>query len=340
MLIRAKHPIDVFGKLNNETELKKSYKELVKQIHPDTSSERDKYISTQGFQVLQDIYKRAQEELKKGIYDLIEDVDIYSKETPLFEIKVHSKNYQFFECICNGEISDIYKGLCNKEIVCLKLGIDENDNNLLKSEYEILNNYSHHSLPIVRDYIKINGCSAIVMDEIKGKNLVDIMKDNPNGLKPEIVMWVMERLFSAVGYLHSNFIIHGNIIPDNIMLNGFNHNASLTGFSFHISKANEKDAHYQIRNEDFSAPEVNKTSKVLPQSDIYSLGKLAIYMLGGSLKTNGMPLSVKAEVREFIRRMVEIDVNKRPNDAWKLWDEWRDIRVKVYGKPHYIPIEF
>ena len=340
MLVRAKRPIDCFGEVKNETELKKEYRRLAGLIHPDTAKPKEEYISHEGFTLLGKLYDLALEEWEKGIYNLIQPADIYEKSEPMFTLTIHGKDYKIYEMINEGEIADIYRGLCDKQVVCLKLAVDEADNDLLKQEYETLNSYSHKSIPIVRDFIKINGCSAIVMDEIEGESLLDVMQRNPNGLPAEVLMWIMERLFSAVGYLHSNYIVHGNILPENIIIDKKIHNVAMTGFSFHIPKANEKGSHYQIKNEDFSAPEVSKSSVVGPESDIYSLGKLAIYMLGGSTYNNGMPVIVDKRVREFIRKMVEKDRKKRSNDAWKLWDEWIELRNKVYGTERFKQIEF
>ena len=340
MLVRAKRPIDCFGDVKDEKALKKEYLRLAKLIHPDTANEREVYISTNGFELLNALYKSAVDEFQKGIYFLRESIDIYAKSSSLFSLDIHNRTYKFYEKIYEGEIADIYKGVCDKEIVCLKLCLDESDNDLLQKEYETLKAYSHQSLPIVRDFIKINDCAAIVMDEIKGENLVDIMKRNPKGLNPEVVMWVMERLFSAVGYLHSNYIVHSNLIPENIIINKDNHNVSISGFSFHIAEANKGKNFYKIKNEDFSAPEVSKDEPVFPQSDIYMLGKLAIYMLGGDLKTTGMPINIDVRIRSFIRKMVEEDKKKRSNDAWKLWDEWREIRRNVYGDAKFKQIKF
>lgn len=340
MIVRAKRPIDLFKEVTSIKELKKKYTELAKKIHPDTAKANEQYISSQGFMLLHTLYEQGQKELEDGIYDVTELSQLYKSQTPLFDLNVKGKVYKFYENIYNGEISDIYKGLCDDDVICLKVALDETDNDLLKKEYETLMKYSHTSMPIARDYLKINGLSAILMDEMKGENLESIMERHPNGLHPQHIMWIMERLFSVIGYLHSNFIIHENIIPENIIINTQNHNVAIMGFSFHISDANKDDKHYMIANDKFAAPEVNKTTRVLPQSDIYSLGKLAIYMLGGSTITNGMPMSVPSEIRTFIRKMVKTDVNKRPNDAWKLWDEWRNIRTKLYGNDRFQKADF
>lgn len=335
MLVRAKRPKDLFGEVKDEKELKKQYNYFAKLIHPDTASANEQYLSQQGFPILQELYKKGIDELKKNIYNVFETVDLYKSQEAIFEIKIKGKLYKFYECICNGEISDIYRGLCDNDIVCLKIAIDEADNDLLKAEYDTLMKYTHTSMPIAKAFVKINGLSAIIMDEIKGESLISIMERNKSGIPAEHVMWIMERLFSVVGYLHSNFIIHENLIPENILIDKNVHNVILTGFSFHIPNANEDSKKYMIASEKFSAKEVSELKPVTPKSDIYSLGKLAIYMLGGSVTTNGMPTVVPIEIRDFIRKMVTDNVNERSDDAWKLWDEWRAIRTKLYGTKRF-----
>lgn len=340
LLVKAKRPFECFGEAKTIEDLHKAYKQIAKIIHPDTAKDKDKYICNSGFAILQNLYRKAQEEFNQGIYGVVNIIDMYEKTNELFSFNSHGKTYKIYEKVFEGEVSDIYRGICDKDLICIKVGIDENDNDLIKKEYDTLNSFSHHSLPIVRDIIKINDNNSIVMDNIEGENLLDIMDRNKNGLPSEVVMWVMERLFSVVGYLHSNFIVHGNIVPENIVINKNNHNVVLTGFSFHIPKANEDGSHYQIKNDEYSAPEVNKTSKVGPESDIYSLGKLAIYMLGGNTYNNGLPISLDIEIRKFIRKLVVDDRNSRPNDAWKLWDEWIELRNKVYGTQRFKQIDF
>lgn len=340
LLVKAKRPFECFGEVKTIEELHKIYKGLAKIIHPDTAEDKDKYICTSGFAILQDLYKRAQEEISSGIYGIVNIIDIYDKSKELFSFSSHGKTYRIYEKVFEGEVSDIYRGTCDKSLVSIKLGIEESDNDLIKREYETLNSFSHHSMPIVRDLIKINNNYAIIMDNIEGENLLDIMDRNKNGIPAEVVMWVMERLFSVVGYLHSNYIVHGNILPENIVINKSNHNVVLTGFSFHIPKANEDGSHYQIRNDEYSAPEVNKTSRVGPESDIYSLGKLAIHMLGGNTSNNGLPINLDLGLRQFIRKLVTEDRYARPNDAWKLWDEWIALRNRIYGTQRFKQIDF
>lgn len=332
-LLKAKRPIDFFGSVTTEKELKSVYKEYAKKVHPDVAE--DSYLASEACSILNKLYKDGQEELKQGTYDIVDPIQIYKHKTPLFEITVKGELYQFYENVFEGEVAYIFKGISQDDIVYLKMAIDPADNDLLETEYEILANTRHQSLPYVEHKIKINDSNAIIMREVKGITMTELLAQYPNGVPAEHVMWMLERLLSVVGYLHSNCIIHGNIKPENIIINKENHNVSLIGFSFCIPKANTKEAQYKIVNDYYTAPEVNKTETVLPSSDVYSIGKIAIKLLGGDVVRSGMPIKVDARVRGFIRNMVNPISTERPNDAWKLWSELIELRNEVFGTQRF-----
>jgi serine/threonine protein kinase len=173
------------------------------------------------------------------------------------------------------------------------------------------------------------------MREVKGITMPELMEQYKKGVPAEHVMWMLERLLSVVGYLHSNCVVHGNIKPENIIINKETHNVSLVGFSFCIANANTVEAQYKIINDFYTAPEVKKTARVLPSSDVYSIGKIAITLLGGNVANDGMPNFVDARIRAFIRKMVSKTQSDRPNDAWKLWSELIKLRTEVFGTQRF-----
>lgn len=334
-VLQAKRPIEFFGKVSNEEELKKIYKQYVKKVHPDTVTNEDKYIAEQTISILNTLYDLGIKEFQKGIYNVTSTVELYEHMEPLFEITINGELYQFFENVFEGEVAYIFKGTNKKDIVYLKMAIDPEDNELLDTEYDVLSTIRHQSLPYVEQKIQVNDSKAILMREVKGITMNELLEQYKRGVPAEHVMWMMERLLSVVGYLHSNCIVHGNIKPENIIINKYNHNVSLVGFSFCIPKANTSEAQYKIVNDYYTAPEVNKTATVLPSSDVYSIGKIAIKLLGGDVSSNGMPILVDKRIRTFIRKMVSTNLYDRPNDAWKLWTELIELRNEVFGTKRF-----
>lgn len=332
-LLRAKTPFDFFGKVSSEDELKSAYKSYAKLVHPDRAT--DKYIANEAFSILNKLYNLGLEELKKGIYGIVNPVDLYKHMSPLFEINIKGVPYKFYENIFEGEVGYIFKGLAGNDIVYLKVAISPDDNALIDTEFDVLSKFRHQSLPYVEEKIMVNDTNSIIMREVKGITMTEIFEQYKWGVPAEHVMWMLERLLSVVGYLHSNCVVHGNIKPENIIVTKENHNVSLVGFSLCIPNANTPDAHYTIVNDYYTAPEVNKTIRVEPSTDIYSLGKIAIKLLGGDITSNGMPIHIDARIRDFIRRMVNPNPSARPNDAWKLWSELAKLRTEVFGTQRF-----
>ena len=334
-LLKAKRPIDFFGDVQTETELKKIFKQYAKCVHPDIVKEDEKYIASEAFMLLNNLCNLGIKELEDGIYSITNPVEMYNHMDAMFEITVGGNSFKFYEYVYEGEVADVYKGASSDDIVYLKVAADPQDNELIDTEFEILSTLRHQSFPYVEREILVNDSKAILTREIKGITMPELMEQYKNGVPAEHVMWMLERLLSAVGYLHSNFVVHGNIKPENIVINKENHNVSLLGFSFAIPNAKSSNARYRILNEYYSAPEVSKDSIVMPSSDIYSIGKVAIELLGGSVKTGGMPIAVDSRVREFIRSMVCQHSYDRSNDAWKLWSELIELRNAVYGTERF-----
>lgn len=334
-LLQAKRPIDFFGEMATEDELKRAFREYAKKIHPDIIHEKDKYIAGEAFSILNKLYNLGLDEFKKGIYGIVDSVQIYKYMTPLFEITVKGKLYQFYENMFEGEVAYIFKGISSNDIVYLKVAINPEDNDLITTEYNVLSTLRHQSFPYVEQKIMVNDINAILMREVKGVTMLELLEQYTKGVPAEHVMWMLERLLSVVGYLHLNCVVHGNIKPENIIINKDNHNVSLLGFSFCIPNANTPEAQYKIVNDYYTAPEVKKTARVLPSSDVYSIGKIAIKLLGGDVSSNGMPISVDARVRAFIRKMVSNSSSDRPNDAWKLWSELIKLRTEVFGTQRF-----
>ncbi len=329
ILTSAKRPFEVFGGYSEE-EIKKSYHGYVKICHPDIVNNEYKDMAEKIMKILNDFYKRALLELKKGIYDLTDEKEVLKAEEPLFTFTIRNKEYKFYKYLYSEDIADIYEGLCEDDIVLIKICSDENDNDLIKNEYQTLLKLNHASIPKVITRLKVNDKEALIMYKPDGLSIEELLRDY-GYLSGEHICWVLERLLSCIGYLHSLKIVHGNIKEDNILINPDTHNVILKDYSLCIINANEKDSTYKIINDSYTPTYVSKDSKVIPNTDIYAVGKIAIKLLGGDIDRVGLPINCDIRVRQFIRKLLD----QNSNDAWQLWDELIKIRTEVYGSKRF-----
>jgi len=336
-LINASRPIEIFGDISKE-QIKKVFREFAKKCHPDKQPSDKREFGEEVMQLLNIMYEKALSEFEEGIYNLTDARDLYKKISPNMEFDLAGNKYKIYEYMSQGDVGEIYRGINEDDIVYLKIALSEADNDFIDSEFNLLLSLNHQSIPKVVDILKINDLLSILFSDFKGIPY-DIFQREYGNVAGQHIVWMLERMLSAVGYLHSNNIVHGNIKPENIYINPDIHNVKLLDYSLAINKANEITSKYRIVNDNYSAPEVNSNIRVLPNTDIYSVGKLAIDLIGGDIKTNGMPIGVDPRVREFIRKLVDADANVRSNDAYELWDEVIAMRDQVYGKERFLKLE-
>ncbi|MEM1342771.1 MAG: serine/threonine-protein kinase, partial [Pseudomonadota bacterium] len=63
-----------------------------------------------------------------------------------------------------------------------------------------------------------NGTAYMAMDYVAGRNLLEIIEDEPNRFTPEDVRQLLIQCLEALDYIHSRDILHRDISPDNIII--------------------------------------------------------------------------------------------------------------------------
>lgn len=333
LLMNATEPEDVFVGSSYD-EIKREYRNMAKVCHPDLVSDEYKDLACKTTSLLNKFYDLANKKIRTGIYGVKDKKEIYKLSDVLFSFEHRSKKYDIYSLYCEEDISIIYEGLCDGELIKLKIVNDFCDNDLLEEEYKILKEFDHLGIPKVVSKLKINGRVALIFKDDFGLSIDEVYREY-GFINEEHVAWILERLLSLVGFLHSNKIVHGNIKSDNVFIDVENHNVKIIDYSFCIRDANKDNSKYKIINESYSPSYVDKSSKVNTNVDIYAIGKVAILLLGGDINRNAMPLRVSIEMRNFIRKLLD----KSSCDAWELWSELINLRNKLYGKNRFKKLE-
>jgi serine/threonine protein kinase len=202
---------------------------------------------------------------------------------------------------------------------------------------------SHPHIVPIHDVGEREGIAYFVMALITGGNLATLLAREPRQPIDEIRRLLSE-IADALAYAHVRGVIHRDIKPDNILLDGETGRAMVTDFG--IARAIEAGTRLTVTGVAVGTPTYMSPEQAVGEreidgrSDIYSLGVLGYQMLTGRVPFtagNSMALLMKqvaerprpiAELRpetpKALREAVERALMKAPEDRWPTAAALRD----------------
>ena len=267
--------------------------------------------------------------------------------------KTEKREYYISEPLAEGTIATIYDGECamNDEFAgrtAIKIVNDAADNECLMREARIItalhagNGAQRKHLPVLLDRFKTSdGRLGLIFRHIDESQDIWTLLDRPEhqrGLDRKHMVWILNRTLSAAGYAHNLGIVHGNIEPAHLMVRGRDHNIFLIDWAWASVSPVKTGDQFKIFTEHFSAPEVKAKGQPHPASDLYSIGKCMIHLVGGDVETNTMPRSVEPKLQRFLHYLVTESMAQRPHDAWDQWRYLRALIVELWGKRTFLPL--
>lgn len=302
-----------------KTVIKAAYQALIKKHHPDHNG--DAKIAAD----LNAAYAILSDDKKRSEYDQASQ----NKTGTIIG------SYRVLESIAEGGFGQTYKGehLITKDIVCIKhcSMVSPAHDSILIQETKSIWDLRHYALPAMRDLIRLEDNSlALVMSYIPGYTLEHIVEKSGK-MDAETVAWITERLLNAMMYLHHHGVIHGDIKPQNIIIQPSNHSVVLVDFGLAMVKPSES-AKSQGYTPLFASPEQIAGKVLLPASDYYSLGMVMIYALNGGKKmdTKQVPSTVPDPLVNFIHSITKQDILARPQQD--LFESFVKVRLASFGR--------
>lgn len=301
-----------------------AYRTLMKEYHPDvnhaTVGEHAREL-TEAYSVLSDKSKRKD-------YD----------RNQASNVKMIGP-YKVMEVIAEGGFGRTYKAehTILKELVCVKdcSNISAADTEMLIQEAKAAWDLRHYALPAMRDLVQTSdGRVFLVMSFIPGLTLEKIIEKS-GALDAEHVAWITERVLNALNYMHHHGVVHGDLKPQNIIVQADKHMAVLVDFGLSMVKPSSKDEAKGFTPY-FAPPEEIAGKPLIPESDYYSLGMTMIYALSGGtqfVEKKQVPSDVPDAMCSFIKKLIVKDVNSRPQYGKdNLCELIVEMRKKVFGR--------
>lgn len=247
--------------------------------------------------------------------------------------------FRVLEFIAEGALGKTYKGehVLTGFPVCVKhcSEVSPQHARVFIEESQAMWDLRHFSIPAVRTITRLDdGSIAIIMSYIPGLTLTQIV-EKTGRLDPEHVAWITERLLNVLMYMHYNSVVHGDVKPDNIIIQTESHTVVLVDFGLAAIKP-RKDSKSKGWNDYFSPSELIGGLTPLPESDFYSLGMTMIFALGGGFEhvvKKEVPRQVPDPLCAFIKHLIVRDVLARPNwNKENLCETIQQVRMQSFGR--------
>jgi serine/threonine protein kinase len=342
----AKCPEDVFGDAATADTVKATFRQMLVIIHPDkfhgTPHER---TADKAMAVLTHLKDEATRKLKDGTYGDRKS----SPPAPSLDldVKVGKKLYRVKQKLREEEFCDIYACESDGEVMDFKATQGPAENDLLDNEIKILRHlypdgqadekFYRYLLKVKDSFLlkgKVNRRAAIFPQINTYRSFADVLRVYPKGIDFRDMVWMLKRTLIGLGFAHSKGVVHGAVVPTYVFIEPKTHGAKLTGWYY----ATQGKGHIKAivsDYEDYYPPEVFDKKTPTAATDIYMAAKCAIALVGGNVKTGTMPDSVPAPIQGFLNGSAINAVNKRPQNAWDLHDEFDALLAKVVGKRAY-----
>ena len=184
-----------------------------------------------------------------------------------------------------------------------------------RAEARTLAGLGHSNIATVFRFFAHEGTLYLVMEYISGKPFGDMLRDDGARPPAEVVHMVKQAL-SGLGYAHANKVVHRDIKPGNLMLDGHKTVKVLDfGIAHLLDQTRITQSGSVLGTPAYMAPEQVLGQQVDGRTDLYALGVVLYEMLTGKLpfKANSQFELMRAHLETQPRSLKELnDTVPRP----------------------------
>jgi eukaryotic-like serine/threonine-protein kinase len=197
-------------------------------------------------------------------------------------------NYRILQPIGVGGMGAVYQAMHESldRVVALKVITADGDPSFLdrfRQEARTVARLKHPNIVNVYDFGEQDGVTFIVSEYIDGGTL-DLRLEHP--VRLEYAAGILSQIAAGLDYAHRQGILHRDVKPANILIEGDDERAVITDFG--IAKIMQSEAGLTragmvLGTPEYMAPEQAMGTAVDARADVYSLAVIAYQMVVGKL---------------------------------------------------------
>ena len=180
----------------------------------------------------------------------------------------------------------------------------------------------------------------LVMEWVEGLDLQHWLDQMAPALPPRLALF--ESLVAATSHAHQRLIVHGDIKPANIRVRT---DGSVKLMDFGVARLLESEGSDETRisalTPTFAAPEQLEGEPITPRSDIWSLGALLFWLLGGearSLDTEKIQTAIRPQTGARSPELTAIICKACAQDAEQRYASGAELLADIQAFRNHLPL--
>lgn len=365
----ARRAADLFGALEGDatrqhSALRERYRAFAFVVHADRNGGDPS--ATTAFQRLGALYESAQQQLRLGTY---------GRPRALAVLRHADVTYRLHDIHARGDVADLYLATAETKrgtatLVLVKSARSSADNDLLTNEAWALRRLRERVDPCSDDARLLahvtSLCASFDVQSADGTqrranvldwedgwvSLVDVKRAYPAGVHPADMAWMFNRLLAALALTHACGLVHGAVVPAHVLVRPEDHHGRLIDWGYavplptraagtppatRVQTASESIRAISLPHRAFYPPEVLAKQPPTPGTDLYMAALTMLWLVGGDAATQTPPRGLDPRLVAFFRSCLLPNPARRPQDAWALFGEFRDLLQTLYGPPRFRP---
>jgi hypothetical protein len=330
-LAAAHKPEEIFGPL---ADANRNYKRLARVAHPDRYTDGARSLAEDAMRKLNVLWDLAEKAISNGTYGTARSVSVNA-----FRVRSRKHSFEIAGAWRSDEISRYYHATCDDADAVVRITRKPRDNDLTANEATVLKTLAKEVpadyaayFPTLLDSFQFKSkrmtrrANAFVLPE--GLWTLDaVQRAYPYGIDPRDMAWIFRRLLVALGAAHEQGIVHGAVLPRNVLIQPEKHGLVLVNWAY-ASDGQPLKA-YDPAYKTFYPEEALAREPLTYETDVFMAARAMRAVLSGTGAS--VPWGVPAPIRNFLRACTLPKASRRPDDAWVLKDSWDELLERMWG---------